>query len=65
MLKDLEFQKKTAPEGHPGREAEARSKMASTELMPRVLVQENQDTISKVEMSAATIFFGTAGDDAG
>ena len=29
--------------------------MASTELMPRVLVQENQDPVSKVEMSAATI----------
>ena len=47
--------KRTAPEGTPDREAEARSKMPSTELMPRALVQENQDPISKVEMSAATI----------
>ena len=59
-LMDVEAQgpggaKRTAPEGTPDREAEARSKMASTELMPRVLVQENQDPVSKVEMSAATI----------
>ena len=55
MLRDPEAQKRTAPEGTPDREAEARSKMPSTELMPRALVQENQDPISKVEMSAATI----------
>ena len=29
--------KRTAPEGTPDREAEARSKMPSTELMPRAL----------------------------
>eukprot|EP00435_Cladocopium_sp_Y103_P033152 s3600_g8.t1 len=47
--------KRGAPEGTPDKEANARSKMQNTELVPKVLVPESQDPVSRVEMSAATI----------
>ena len=43
-----------APEGTPDREAEARSKIQSTDLVPKAL-PELTESVSKVEMSAATI----------
>ena len=46
--------KRAAPEGTPDREAEARSKIQSTELVPKAL-PELAEPVSKVEMSAATI----------
>ena len=47
--------KRPAPEGTPDKEAQARSKSQSVDLVPRVLPTEVPDAISKVEMSAATI----------
>ena len=61
--------KRTAPEGTPDREAEARSKMPSTELMPRALVQENQDPIRIVcnmgmlKLELFAVYFPTSWDD--
>ena len=46
--------KRAAPEGTPDREAEARSKIQSTDLVPKAL-PELTESVSKVEMSAATI----------
>ena len=47
--------KRSAPEGTPDREAQARSKFQPTQLVPQVLVPESLDPINKVEMSATTI----------
>ena len=47
--------KRPAPEGTPDREAQARTKVHASEMIPRSLPTELQDPISKVEMSAATI----------
>ena len=47
--------KRGAPEGTPGREADARSKLPSTAIVPRVLAPEPVESGAKVEMSAATI----------
>ena len=47
--------KRSAPEGTPDREAQARSKFQPTQLVPQVLVPESLDPINKVEMSASTI----------
>ena len=47
--------KRAAPEGTPDKEALSRSKMPSTDVVPRVLVPERTDAVTKVEMSAATI----------
>ena len=47
--------KRPAPEGTPDREAQARTKAQASDLMPRMLPTEEQDHVSKVEMSAATI----------
>ena len=48
--------KRTAPEGTPDREADARSKMqSSTTIIPKALIPESSEPVSKVEMSAATI----------
>eukprot|EP00434_Breviolum_minutum_P028622 symbB.v1.2.025326.t1/scaffold2451.1/size78874/11 len=48
--------KRGAPAGTPDREADARSKMhSSAAMVPKVLIPEANDPISKVEMSAATI----------
>ena len=48
--------KRGAPAGTPDREADARSKMhSSATMVPKVLIPEANDPISKVEMSAATI----------
>ena len=47
--------KRSAPEGTPDREAQARAKFQPTQLVPQVLVPEVLDPINKVEMSAATI----------
>ncbi len=47
--------KKAAPEGTPDKEAQNRSKMPSTDMVPRALVPERSDAVTKVEMSAATI----------
>ena len=58
MEEDLEGShgvKKAAPEGTPDKEAQNRSKMPSTDMVPRALVPERTDTVTKVEMSAATI----------
>ena len=55
---DLEAQgstKRGAPEGTPVREADARSKLPSTAIVPRVLASEPVESGAKVEMSAATI----------
>ena len=46
--------KRAAPEGTPDRESEARSKIQSTDLVPKAL-PELTESVSKVEMSAATI----------
>ena len=48
--------KRSAPEGTPDREAGARSKMHSTtSIVPKALVPEASEPVTKVEMSAATI----------
>ena len=47
--------KRAAPEGTPDKEAQNRSKMPSTDMVPRALVPERSDAVTKVEMSAATI----------
>ena len=47
--------KRSAPEGTPDREAQARAKFQPTQLVPQVWVPEVMDPINKVEMSAATI----------
>ena len=47
--------KRTAPEGTPDREALARSKMPSTDIVPKVLDPQPEDEVSRVEMSPATI----------
>ena len=48
--------KRAAPEGTPDREADARSKMSSTTtIVPKALIPEASEPVSKVEMSAATI----------
>ena len=48
--------KRAAPEGTPDREAGARSKMISTTtIVPKTLMPEASEPVSKVEMSAATI----------
>ena len=48
--------KRAAPEGTPDREADARSKMGSTTtIVPKALIPEVSEPVSKVEMSAATI----------
>ena len=48
--------KRTAPEGTPDREANARSKMQSTTtIVPKASIPESSEPVSKVEMSAATI----------
>ena len=48
--------KRGAPAGTPDREADARSKMhSSAAMVPKILIPEANDPISKVEMSAATI----------
>ena len=48
--------KRIAPEGTPDREADARSKMPSTTtIVPKALIPEASEPVSKVEMSAATI----------
>ena len=48
--------KRTVPEGTPDREADARSKMQSTTtIVPKALIPESIEPVSKVEMSAATI----------
>ena len=55
---DVEAQgstKRGAPEGTPDREADARSKLPSTAIVPRVLAPEPVESGAKVEMSAATI----------
>ena len=59
MEQDLEGSqsvKRAAPEGTRDKEAERRSKMPSTEMVPRALVPEKTDAVTKVEMGAATIF---------
>ena len=58
MEQDLEGSqsvKRAAPEGTPDKEAQSRSKMPSTDMVPRALVPERSDAVTKVEMSAATI----------
>lgn len=45
--------KRTAPEGTPDREALARSKMPSTDIVPKVLDPQPEDEVSRVEMSPA------------
>lgn len=55
---DVEVQgstKRGAPEGTPDREADARSKVPSTAMVPRVLAAESVESGARVEMSAATI----------
>ena len=47
--------KRGAPEGTPGRETDARSKLPSTAVVPRALAVEPVESGAKVEMSAATI----------
>ena len=47
--------KRGAPEGTPDREADARSKLPSTAVVPRALAVEPVESGAKVEMSAATI----------
>ena len=47
--------KRGAPEGTPDREADARSKLPSTAVVPRALAVEPVASGAKVEMSAATI----------
>ena len=47
--------KRAAPEGTPDKEAQSRSKMPSTDMVPKALVPERTDAVTKVEMSAATI----------
>ena len=48
--------KRAVPEGTPDREADARSKMGSTTtIVPKALIPEVSEPVSKVEMSAATI----------
>ena len=48
--------KRAAPEGTPDREADATSKMSSTTtIVPKALIPEASEPVSKVEMSAATI----------
>ena len=47
--------KRTAPEGTLDREALARSKMPSTDIVPKVLDPQPEDEVSRVEMSPATI----------
>ena len=49
--------KRSAPEGTPDRESQARAstKVPPSQMMPQVLVPEVCDPVSKVEMSAATI----------
>ena len=48
--------KRVAPEGTPDREANARSKMPSTTtIVPRALIPEVSEPVSKVEMSATTL----------
>ena len=50
--------KRGAPAGTPDREADARSKMhSSATMVPKVLIPEANDPISKVGMSAATITY--------
>ena len=44
-----------APEGTPDREADARSKIPSTAMVPRTLVPERVDSGARTEMGAATI----------
>ena len=48
--------KRSAPEGTPDRESQARAstKVPPSQMMPQVLVPEVCDPVSKVEMSAAT-----------
>ena len=49
--------KRSAPEGTPDRESQARAstKVPPSQMMPQVLVPEVCDPVNKVEMSAATI----------
>ena len=49
--------KRSAPEGTPDRESQARAptKVPPSQMMPQVFVPEVCDPVSKVEMSAATI----------
>jgi len=48
--------KRSAPEGTFAREADAGSKMHSTtSIVPKALIPETSETVTKVEMSAATI----------
>ena len=56
--------KRSAPEGPPDREAQARSKFQPTQLVPQVLVPESLHPINKLEMSATTIA-ALRGHDAG
>ena len=55
---DMEVQgsrKRGAPEGTPDREADARSKLPSTGLVPRVLAAEVVESGERVGMNAATL----------
>ena len=60
IMKDMDVEvqgptKRPAPEGTPDREAQARSKSQTSEVIPRSLPTEIEDPISKVEISAATL----------
>ena len=54
IMKDMNVEvqgptKRPAPEGTPGREAQARTKSQASNLIPRSLPTEIEDPISKVE----------------